>query len=93
MEKKEELTIEELTKAYEEAKNNVDTLREKLAKAKQEEENRKRAELALTQQARKKEMDDAFAKYVELSKAYEKDYGPYVIDTYVNEFPWHLFWN
>lgn len=94
MEKKNELTIEELRREYEEAKNQANALGEQLKKAQQEEKDRKRAELARTQKARRKEIDDVWAKYIELSKAYERDYGVYILPKkYIDDFPWHLLWN
>jgi hypothetical protein len=58
----------------------------------QEEDEKKRKELNLKKEMRKQEVDYAFEKYIELSTAYEKDYGPYLL-TRINEFPWNLFWN
>lgn len=59
-----------------------------------EEEKKKVEELKAAKDARKKEVDEAFDKWTELRKAYEKDYGNYSITrNYVNEFPWNLFWN
>ena len=84
MEKKKNLTIEELTKAceeaknnFEEAKNNFEVLSEQLIKAKQEEEDKKKAQRALEMETRKKEVDDAYETYNILLKAYIKDYGSY----------------
>lgn len=59
-----------------------------------EEEQKKAEELKVVKEARRKEVDDAFDKYIELHKAYEKDYGVYIISrNFINGFPWGLFWN
>ena len=72
---KKEINIEELAKAYEEAKANLETLSEQLKVAKQEEEDRRKAELALVKEARKKEVEDAANNYQKLLKEFLKDYG------------------
>lgn len=72
---KKEINIEELEKACEEAKVNFETLSEQLKKAHQEEEDRRKAELALVKEARKKEVEDAANNYQKLLKAFLKDYG------------------
>lgn len=74
---KKELTIEELSKQCAEAKKNFETLNEQLQKAKQDEEDRKKAELALEKEARKQEVDDAIQLAHDLLAAYIKDYGSY----------------
>ena len=94
MEKKKNLTVEELTKACAEAESTFEALKKQLKQAKQEEEERKRAELALVKESRKKEVDAAFDKWLELHQAYLVDYGDYVVArNYRDKFPWHLFWN
>lgn len=96
MEKKTDFTIEELTKAYEEAKNNFNTLGEQLKKAQQEEEDRKRAELARTKETRKKEIEEVVQRLETLLKAWFADYGYFTFEqrnNHSNIFPyiWHYF--
>ena len=55
-----------------------------------EEEKRKAEELKAVKDARKKEVDDAFDKWVELRNAYQNDYGNYDLTRkYDDKFP---FW-
>jgi small-conductance mechanosensitive channel len=77
MEKKKDFTIEELTKQCEEAKKNFETLNKELNKALKEEEDRKKAQLALEKESRKEEINEAFDKYNKLLRAYIQDYGSY----------------
>ena len=65
-------------------------------KKKREEEDRKKAELALKKEARKKEVDDAIDSCRELIKAYIKDYGSISITSNIDDWssgfgskPWH----
>ena len=89
-----EFTLEELTKRYEEAKKNFEHFNKLLEEKKEEERKAKEVKLAKEKDARKAEVDLAFDKWVELRKAYEKDYGSYALTrNYINEFPWALFWN
>lgn len=93
-EEKRMFTIAELEKQCEKARQAYERLNEQLQTQKKEEEEKRKAQLAAEKEARKKEVDDAFDKYVKLSKAFEKDYGYYALSkTYVNEFPWSMFWN
>ena len=90
----EKMNIEELKKQCLEAEKNFKILHEQLAQMMKEEEETKQAKLRAEKEARRKEVDDAFNKYIELHKAYEKDYGHYIISrNFINEFPWNLFWN
>lgn len=77
MANKKDYTIEELQKLYEDAKKNFETIGEQLTIAKKEEEDRKKAELALKKETRKKEVDDAITNAKNLLEAYIKDYGKY----------------
>ena len=88
--KKKSINIEELKKQYEEAKNNFETLGEQLKKAKQEEEDRKKAQLALEKEARKSEVSEAWDNYSKLLKAYIKDYGSYtkITSSKSDDFDW-----
>ena len=65
-----ELTIEELEAEY-------THLGEKIKQRKQDEADRKRAELALAKETRKKELDEAKERYYELLHAYLRDYHSY----------------
>ena len=67
---KKELTIEELKAQYE-------ALGEQIAKRQKEEEDRKKAKLALEKDSRHKEIEEVAKRYCELVKAYQKDYGRY----------------
>ena len=93
MEKKKDLTIEELEKAREEAKKHFDLLDKQLKNAQKEAEEIKQKELIATRDSRKKEVDDAFNKWVELRKAYEADYGNYIFvsNSDGNKFPFWFF--
>ena len=77
MENKKDLTVEELQQQCEEAKKNFETLNKQLKKAQQDEEDRRKAKLALEKENRKNELEEAFNKYMSLLKAYIKDYGSY----------------
>lgn len=98
MSTKKALTIEELTKACEEAKANFDTLSEQLKAAKQEEEDRKKAELAHQQEKRHKEIEDVSKHLNELCKAYVEDYGHLKLESNSEDYDWfpsfwkHNFW-
>lgn len=80
------LTLEEMKAKYQE-------LGEEIAQKEKAEAEIREVKFMAEKVARRKEVDEAFAKYVELHKAYEQDYGTYVSKAYINEFPWHLFWN
>ena len=98
MANKKDLTSEELAKACEEAKKNFEELSKQLKKVRQEEEDRRKAELALEKESRKKEVDDAIEKAKDLLEAYVKDYGIYSSEYNSNELgslfkrfsPWWL---
>ena len=77
MANKKDFTIEELKKMYEDSLKESNTLGEMLKQKEQEEEDRKRAQLALEKENRKKEVDEALEKYSKLVKAYIEDYGTY----------------
>ena len=77
MENKKDFTIEELKKMYEDSLKESNTIGEMLRQKEKDEEDRKRAELALQKEARKKEIDEVLEKYNQLVKAYIKDYGTY----------------
>lgn len=88
MENKKDFTAEDLRKQCEEAREKFEALNEQLKQVEQEEEERKKAQLAIEKENRKKEVDEAFDKYNELLKAYIKDYGVYSITTSCDDFNW-----
>jgi predicted RNase H-like nuclease (RuvC/YqgF family) len=96
MDKNKDFAIEELARQCEEAKKNFETLNEQLQKARQEEENKKRARLAHDKETRKKEVEEAIQHAESLVRAYTKDYGVfsygYELDDYgltsKHAFPW-----
>ena len=93
MEAKKKINTEELSKQYEEAKKNLEILGAQLKQAQQEEEDRKKAQLALEKEARRKEVDEAYEKYRTLLDAYVKDYQVYTTisdDWFANPF-WKSF--
>ena len=92
---KKEFTIEELKKMYEDSLKESNTLGEMLKQKEQEEEDRRKAQLALEKENRKKELDDAVERVDDLLQAYIKDYGSYSAKYNGNEyipikrlFPW-----
>ena len=91
MASKKDFTIEELRKMYEDSLKESDTLGEMLKKKEQEEADRKKAQLALEKEARKKEVDEAFENYNKLLKAYIEDYGSYSTTTDMDWFPKSLW--
>jgi hypothetical protein len=85
--------IEELTKAYDEAKANFEALNEQLKIAKQEEEDRKKAELALQQEKRYKEIEDLSKLFNKLCSDYVKDYGHLELESSSDDYDWFpSFW-
>lgn len=73
--------IEELEEQYLEAEMNLDAIKEKLDKAKKEEEEARQERLRATKEARKKELDEAFEKWDKLRKEFIRDYGYYSTST------------
>lgn len=92
--KNKEMTIEELETLYNKMTEEQKSLKEELKKRKQEEEDRRVAQLALDKEKRKKEVDEAFDNYRTLINAYIRDYGSYVTITstsdskYLLDNPW-----
>lgn len=95
---KNEKTLEQLLDELEQAKKAYDVAK-KLAEQKEKEEaDRKRVELAAQKETRKKEVDDAIDRVIDLLEAYTKDYGSFPITDHVNALsllfsnrPWRLF--
>jgi hypothetical protein len=77
MSTKKEFTIEELEAQYKHAEENQKILKAQIEQKKKEERERKEAQLALEKNTRKKEVDEALAKFKELLNAYMHDYGVY----------------
>lgn len=92
--KKKSINVEELSKQYEEAKKNFESIGAQLQLAKKEEEDRRNAQLALEKENRKKEVDEAFQNYNNLLKAYINDYGSYGTTLYADDYNWfpNKFW-
>lgn len=70
-------TIDELEKQCKEAEKKFKLLQAQLERQKKEEEKQRAAELAANKSTRKKEVDDACENFLELRKAYMRDYGSY----------------
>lgn len=68
-------TTEQLAEQCEEARKVFVRLKEQLEEQKKKEEDRKKAELALVKETRKKEVEDAAENYRTLLRDYIKDYG------------------
>lgn len=81
MANKKDLTLEELRKMYEDSLKESNTLGEMLKQKEKEEKDRKRTQLALEKETRKKEVSDAFNNYIKLRDAYVEDYGSYTLTT------------
>ena len=95
---KTEKTLEQLQeelvkaqKAYDDAKKLDEQKRAAAAEL-------KRLELAKVKETRKKEVDDAINRAIDLLKAYTEDYGTYSISDHINDLsflfgskPWRFF--
>lgn len=73
-----DFTVEELKKMHEDLIKESNTIGEMLKQKEQEEEDRKKAELALEKEKRTQEVCDAYKNANKLLKAYIKDYGSYI---------------
>ena len=91
MASKKDFTVEELRKMYENSLKESNTLGEMLRQKEKDEEDRKKAQLALEKDKRKKKVDDAYEKYYKLVQAYIEDYGQYEYKTNASWFP-NSFW-
>ena len=83
--------LEQAQKAYEDAKKLDEQKRAAAAEL-------KRLELAKVKENRKKEVDDAVNRAIDLLKAYNEDYGTYSFNDHINDLsflfgskPWRLF--
>lgn len=77
MASKKDFTVEELKKMHKDLLKETETIGEMLKQKEQEEEEHKKAQLALEKENRKKELDDAVNKARELLQKWIKDYGSY----------------
>lgn len=94
MEDKRKLTIEELEEQYKKISKQADTLANQIKEKKQEEEDRKKAQLALEKDARYKEIEEVQERLNNLIKNYAKDYGSFSFtrDYSNNDFPYLYHW-
>jgi uncharacterized protein YigA (DUF484 family) len=74
-----EKTLEQLQEELIQAQKAYDAAKKFDEQKKKEEAERKKAELALEHDKRKKEVDDAMNHAANLLKAYNEDYGTYVV--------------
>jgi DNA repair exonuclease SbcCD ATPase subunit len=74
---KREMTIEELEEKYAKITEECQNIEKILRQKKQEEKDRRIAQLALEKERRKKEVDEALDNYRTLAGAYIHDYGSY----------------
>lgn len=92
--KKKALTIDELSKQYNDAKKNFETAKEQFEKAKRDEENRRKEKLASEKDIREKEVKEAIENCKTLIELYIKDYGSFSfertsIQTLFEHIPWY----
>ena len=92
MASKKDFTIEELKKMKEDAAKEYETIDEMLRQKEKEEEDRKKAELALNKEARKKELDEAIENARKLLQKWMQDYGSYGFSGNANESLFNLLW-
>ena len=91
-----EMTIEELEKLYAEAEEKYKDLSKQLSQKKQEEENRKKAQLTAEKDTRYKEIEEVCEHLCQLIKDWTKDYGTFSFkrdykDGYGFPYLYHLF--
>lgn len=93
-EAKRELTLEELEKQYTELTEKRNAIKEQFDRKLKEEEDRKKAQLAIEKEKRKKEIEEAEDNYRRLLKAYIADYGSYSTITSTSDSDWYpnSFW-
>ena len=95
MSTKKEYTIEELEAQYNKTEESQRVLKEQIEQKKREEENLRKARLALEKENRKNEVNDAFENYKTLLEAYINDYGvySYAADENIFDLFSSKFWN
>lgn len=96
---KREMTIEELEKQVSEMKEQYDDLNKKLKQKKQDEADRKKAQLAAEKDTRYKEIETVSKHLNQLISDYTKDYGRFSFtrsysnnDDYKYDFPYLYHW-
>ena len=96
---KREMTIEELEKQVSEMKEQYEDLNKKLKQKKQDEANRKKAQLAAEKDTRYKEIEEVSKHLNLLISDYTKDYGSFSFtrsysnnDDYKYSFPYLYHW-
>ena len=94
---KREMTLEELQKQCKEAKKNFEVLNEQLKKVQQEEEKRKKEQLANEKDVRYEEIELASKHLNDLIQKYIDDYGSFSFsrsysDDKNNYFPYCYHW-
>ena len=94
----EEKTLDQLLEELKHAEKVHEDVKRLVEQKRKEEVERKKAALEAEKDKRKKEVDDAISKAVELVKAYNEDYGTYSITDRFNDFsflfgskPWRFF--
>ena len=68
-------------KTIEELKQQYQKLGQEIRQREQDEEDRRKAQLALEKETRKKEVDEALEHYTKLAKEFIKDFGSYSYKT------------
>lgn len=96
---KREMTIEELEKQVSEMKEQYENLNKKLKQKKQDEADRKKAQLAAEKDTRYKEIEEVSKHLNQLISDYTKDYGRFSFtrsysnkDDYKYDFPYLYHW-
>ena len=95
---KREMTIDELEKQVSEMKERYDDLNKKLKQKKQDESDRKKAQLEAEKNTRYKEIEEVSKHLNQLISDYTKDYGrfsftrSYSDDDYKYSFPYLYHW-
>ena len=96
---KREMTIEELEKQVSEMKEQYEDLNKKLKQKKQDEADRKKAQLAAEKDTRYKEIEEVSNHLNQLISDYTKDYGRFSFtrsysnnDDYKYDFPYLYHW-
>ena len=96
---KREMTIEELEKQVSEMKEHYDDLNKKLKQKKQDEADRKKAQLEAEKNTRYKEIEEVSKHLNQLISDYTKDYGRFSFtrsysnnDDYKYDFPYLYHW-
>ena len=97
MEDKREMTLDELEAKYKKMTEEYKVIEDQIKKKKQEEEDKRKAELAASKDARYKEIEAASEHLHQLIKDYTKDYGKFSFtrnysDNKNDYFPYIYHW-